>query len=137
MMSRITETIYILTFVNVFFKEMEETTIPVRIIAIGDMQLPATSTREVIHSGNGRPINPMIIPIGIEIKIGFTKFLRDSLKVCFFSESAMSNLGTPQIYISIHNGRVKIRYSKKTLGNRLLIIAFPMNPKLENAKPYV
>ena len=82
------ETIYILTFVNVFLSEMDATTTPVKIIAIGDMQSPETEIIDKIHFGSFIPERPISIPITIAINIGFKKDFKDSLKVCFLSASA-------------------------------------------------
>ena len=122
-------------FVNVFFKEMDDTTTPVRSIATGDIQSPETSIIDFKNWGTGILKSLMIMPISMAINKGLKKDLRLSLKVCFFSASARRSFGTPQRYIRIQRGSVKIKYSKKISGKRLLTTAFPMNPKFEKHNP--
>lgn len=133
--SLIIEIAYILILVKVFFRDIEETTIPVSIIAKGDMQSPDTFTIDFIKSGSGILNIPIIIPMSIPTNIGFAKDLRLCLKLWFLPESDIRSLGTPQIYINVHKGSVNIRYSKKISGNRLLTTALPMKPKFANARP--
>ena len=90
------EIIYTLTFEKAFFKENDDTTTPVKIIAIGDIQSPETSIIDIIHLGIGMPHKPIVIPITIETNIGLTKDFKLSLIVGFLSQFAISNLGTPQ-----------------------------------------
>ena len=88
-------TAYIPAFVNVFLKLIDDTVMPVRSIATGDIQLPAVVITEVAHEGSLSPVMPIIIPIIIAINIGLRKFLNFSLAVCFFPESDISRTGTP------------------------------------------
>ena len=70
-------------------------TIPVRSIAMGDIQSPETLITESSQFGRLIPLNPIIIPISIATNIGFIRDLRPAMNPCFLFESAINSLGTP------------------------------------------
>ena len=82
---------------NVFFREIEDTTTPVRIMAMGDIQSADMLISDVIHCGIERRDSPMSIPASMAINMGLIKERRDSPNVCFFSESAIRSRGTPHM----------------------------------------
>lgn len=86
---------YIFIFVNVSFNEINDIAIPVKSIAIGDIQFAETEMIDSIQLGIGTLINPTIIPTIIEINIGLRNDLIFSLNVFPLSESYSKSLGTP------------------------------------------
>ena len=93
--SLIIETAYIFKSEKVFRTSICETVIPVRSIAIGDIQLPETVTTEFINDGSFNPERPIIMPASIAINIGFTNALSRWRMLCL-PESAISRHGTAQ-----------------------------------------
>ena len=132
--SLIAEIKYILKLVKVFLRKIFATAIPVISIATGDIQSPETVMTDVINEGSFSPEIPMSIPIIIAINIGLKNAFILSLNDCL-PESEIRSTGTPHKYMRIHKGSVKIKYSKKILGNIPLTTAFPINPKLEKVNP--
>lgn len=74
-------------FVKVSFKEIKDIAIPVKSIAMGDIQFAETEIMDSIHFGIGILINPIIIPTIIEINIGLRNDFMFFLSVCSLSES--------------------------------------------------
>ena len=79
----------------VFLKSIFAIVMPVSNIAIGDMQFPREDTADVRKFGTVRPKIPTIIPIIMEINIGFTRLRRLDVRSCLPLFVGISRDGTP------------------------------------------
>ena len=110
-------------------------------MASGDIQLPVTEITCVTGAGRyfPKPVSPNTAPITTEtingLINGFTRVHSVFFPVSWFSRGT-SHEGTAHTYAIVQNGKVKMVYSKNISGKIAMNTALPINPKLENAKPY-
>ena len=92
--SRTMVTTHTPTLVNTFLRLVPATVMPVKSIAMGDIQSPAVVITEVVQLGSLIPEIPMIIPKIIAMNMGFTKAFSFCERV-LLDPSEISREGTP------------------------------------------
>jgi len=102
---------------KVFLRSILATVIPVRSMAMGDIQLPRVETAVSKKAGRGSSVSPSIIPINIPISIGFItdfNFVKITDRIFLLSGLSFSCFGIRSAgIIKAYTRREKGRVNKR------------------------